>query len=374
MAMKALTKEAIAMTEKKMNMSLDDIIKMSKKNAAKGKRPPRPPIKNQGFRNRNPSHGNTVLQGFMDSRSSIRQGVLAKRRSNFHGNQFPVITEVARKAAAVSAQNRMINQNGRSTDYEAFMCLNFFQDAMFHPMLVFDHLDISKSSRFWIWVEGFVLAWNLLFRDVDEEDANVKQKVETEKETGCLLPVSGILHAMSLKDYFMEPEVLFILSTSFSKHLHLPLKDVVDLKHGDGGTAVPNLVLTPTIQRSANAGSSSKRPQTLDALFANMNETRMNFVSQKINARGSVQLERRSFGSRQQQRRGGPRGGVQLIRRPFGSRQQQQERVGRGPRGGVQLGQMRFGSGQPQGRGGPRGGAHRGPRAATRLQYGDFAK
>ncbi|KAG6481659.1 hypothetical protein ZIOFF_058277 [Zingiber officinale] len=71
MATKALTKEAIAMTEKKMNMSLDDIIKMSKKNSAKGKRPPRPP-------NRNPSHGNIVLQGFMDSRSSIRQEHLSK--------------------------------------------------------------------------------------------------------------------------------------------------------------------------------------------------------------------------------------------------------------------------------------------------------
>ncbi|XP_074573811.1 uncharacterized protein LOC141830225 [Curcuma longa] len=114
MATKALIKEAIAMTEKKINMSLDDIIKMSKKNAAKGKRPPRPPTKFfEGFQNRNPSHGNAVLQGFMDSRSSIRQGVFANRRSNFHGNQFPSITEAARKAAAISVQNRMINQNGR---------------------------------------------------------------------------------------------------------------------------------------------------------------------------------------------------------------------------------------------------------------------
>ncbi|KAG6502470.1 hypothetical protein ZIOFF_034749 [Zingiber officinale] len=113
METKALTEEAISMAEKKMNMSLDDIIKMSKKNAAKGKRPPRPPIKNNGFQNRNPSHGNAVLHGFMDSRSSIRQGVLAKRRSNVHGNQFPVITEMARKAAAISVQNRMRNPNGR---------------------------------------------------------------------------------------------------------------------------------------------------------------------------------------------------------------------------------------------------------------------
>ncbi|KAG6478686.1 hypothetical protein ZIOFF_062130 [Zingiber officinale] len=88
MATKALTKEAIAMTEKKMNMSLG----MPRTFSVASE------IKHQGFQNRNPSHGNTMLQGFMDSRSSIRQGVLAKRRSNFHGNQFPVNTEVARKA------------------------------------------------------------------------------------------------------------------------------------------------------------------------------------------------------------------------------------------------------------------------------------
>ncbi|XP_042397015.1 uncharacterized protein LOC121987186 isoform X3 [Zingiber officinale] len=209
METKALTEEAISMTEKKMNMSLDDIIKMSKKNAAKGKRPPRPP-------NRNPSHGNALLQGFMDSRSSIRQGVLAKRRSNVHGNQFPVITEMARKAAASSVQNRMRNPNGR-----------------------------------------------------------------------C--------------------------------------------------------VLTP-LQRSADADSDIKQLQALDAIFANMNAMRMDFVIEKINPGGSMQLVQRPFGSRQQQRRGGRR-----------------------PRGGVQPGQRRFGSGQRQGRGGPRGGAHGGRRAADRL-------
>lgn len=101
-----------------------------------------------------------------------------------------------------------------------------------------------------------------------------------------------------------------------------------------------------------------QRPQTLDALFANMNEMKMNFVSQKINPGGRVQLVHRPFGSRQQQRRGGPRGGVQLAQRPFGSKQQQGRGGRRGAQGGVQLGQRRFGSGQQQGRGGPRGGAH----------------
>ncbi|URE12361.1 hypothetical protein MUK42_35220 [Musa troglodytarum] len=111
MATKPLTTEAIALTEKKMDMTLDDIIKMSKKNPTKGKRPQRPPIKSQGFLNGN-SHGNTRMQRFIDSRSLIRQGVLAKRRSNFHSDKFPITTEVARKAAVMPVSNRRINRNG----------------------------------------------------------------------------------------------------------------------------------------------------------------------------------------------------------------------------------------------------------------------
>ncbi|XP_010924522.1 uncharacterized protein [Elaeis guineensis] len=111
MAAKPLTTEAIALTEKKMDMTLDDIIKMSKKNTSKGKRPPRQPIKSRGFQNGNASQGKTKAQRFMDSRSSIRQGVLAQRRSNFRGNEFPVTTEVARRAAAMPIRNRGVNWN-----------------------------------------------------------------------------------------------------------------------------------------------------------------------------------------------------------------------------------------------------------------------
>ncbi|KAG1367873.1 hypothetical protein COCNU_14G003410 [Cocos nucifera] len=81
MAAKPLTTEAIALTEKKMDMTLDDIIKMSKKNTSKGKRPLR------------------------------RPGVLAQRRSNFRGNEFPVTTEIARRAAAMPIRNRGVNWN-----------------------------------------------------------------------------------------------------------------------------------------------------------------------------------------------------------------------------------------------------------------------
>ncbi|CAL9193388.1 unnamed protein product [Musa hybrid cultivar] len=111
METKPLTAEAIALTEKKMDMTLDDIIKMSKKNTSKGRRPLRMPIKSQGFQNGNRSQNNAKVQQFMESRSSIRQGFLAQRRSNFHGNQFQMTTEIARKVSAMPIRNRLVNQS-----------------------------------------------------------------------------------------------------------------------------------------------------------------------------------------------------------------------------------------------------------------------
>ncbi|KAJ8483984.1 hypothetical protein OPV22_016469 [Ensete ventricosum] len=111
METKPLTAEAIALTEKKMDMTLDDIIKMSKKNTSKGRRPLRMPIKSQGFQNGNRSQNNAKVQQFIDSRSSIRQGLLAQRRTNFHGNQFQMTTEIARKVSAMPIRNRPVNQS-----------------------------------------------------------------------------------------------------------------------------------------------------------------------------------------------------------------------------------------------------------------------
>ncbi|KAJ6851842.1 uncharacterized protein M6B38_257565 [Iris pallida] len=110
---KPLTTEAIANTEKKMDMTLDDIIKMSKKTTTttKERRPPRPPMKNQGFLNGSTSRRNTVVQRQMDSRSYVRQGVLAQRRSNFRGSQFPATTNAARKAVAMPIRSTMVNRN-----------------------------------------------------------------------------------------------------------------------------------------------------------------------------------------------------------------------------------------------------------------------
>ncbi|XP_024170659.1 uncharacterized protein LOC112176805 [Rosa chinensis] len=107
---KPLTTEAIALTEKKMDMALDDIIKMAKV-APKGKKQRRVSNKSQTFLKGTAQDKPTKLRRFMDTRSSLRQGVLAQRRSNFQGNQFPIATEAARKAAVVPLRNRAFNRN-----------------------------------------------------------------------------------------------------------------------------------------------------------------------------------------------------------------------------------------------------------------------
>lgn len=109
MADKPLTADMIALTEKKMDMSLDEIIKMSKKTSSE--RSGRAPIKSRGTFGNNTSQrqGTSKLQQFVDSRSSIRQGVLAQRRSNFHGNQFSVTREVGTNALNRPTHSRAVN-------------------------------------------------------------------------------------------------------------------------------------------------------------------------------------------------------------------------------------------------------------------------
>uniref|UniRef100_A0A0D9X7B6 Uncharacterized protein n=1 Tax=Leersia perrieri TaxID=77586 RepID=A0A0D9X7B6_9ORYZ len=105
-----LTTEAIAFTEKKMDMTLDDIIKMSKKKPG-GKKPSRQPIKKRPFQNGNTNQGNAKVQQFMESRSSIRQGVLAQRRTNLSGNQFSATKQAAKKAATMPIRSRGVRLN-----------------------------------------------------------------------------------------------------------------------------------------------------------------------------------------------------------------------------------------------------------------------
>ncbi|KAI3691859.1 hypothetical protein L6452_31661 [Arctium lappa] len=120
MAAKPLTTAAIAMTEKKMDMALDDIIKMSKTGTGTNKaKKQRIPNKNQKFSNNVAQDKPMKLKRYMDSRSSLRQGVLAQRRSSFQGNQFPLAAEAARKAAVAPIRNRNFNRNQAMTSYRS---------------------------------------------------------------------------------------------------------------------------------------------------------------------------------------------------------------------------------------------------------------
>ncbi|XP_068637869.1 uncharacterized protein [Aristolochia californica] len=104
--LKPMTSEAIALMEKKMNMTLDEIIKESKKPSSKS-RNTWVPNKNRGLLNGDSFQGNAAkVQQFMDLGSYLRQGVLSQRRSNFTGNQFPLTAEVANKAAISPIHNK----------------------------------------------------------------------------------------------------------------------------------------------------------------------------------------------------------------------------------------------------------------------------
>ncbi|GFP82574.1 hypothetical protein PHJA_000400400 [Phtheirospermum japonicum] len=116
METKPLTSNTIALTEKKMDMTLDEIIKMSK---TRGMKPKKQRVSNKGqkFVNNKSQDKNLKIRRFMDTRSSLRQvsqktiGALAQRRSNFQGNQFPLATEAAKKAAVAPIRSRAFNRN-----------------------------------------------------------------------------------------------------------------------------------------------------------------------------------------------------------------------------------------------------------------------
>lgn len=113
---KPITTETIALTEKKMDMSLDAIIKMSKSstNVNKGKKQ-RASNKKESFSGA-AKNGTVKGQRYMASRSDVRQGAFAKRRSSFQGNQFPVTTAVARNVASSTPVRGRPYNAGRVTN------------------------------------------------------------------------------------------------------------------------------------------------------------------------------------------------------------------------------------------------------------------
>ncbi|KAG6791600.1 hypothetical protein POTOM_000725 [Populus tomentosa] len=146
MATKPLSREEIANTEKKLDMPLDDIIKMSK-NTTKPKKQQRAPIKNQ--KTFNPAHEKALkVRRYMDMGPLVRQGALAQRRSNFHGNQFPLTSEAARKAAVAPFHSRSFGRNFIANSNNArYNAMQFCKsDELCHmafPVMVSSHIVVE---------------------------------------------------------------------------------------------------------------------------------------------------------------------------------------------------------------------------------------
>ena len=66
-----------------------------------------------------------VYMFLMFAFKSCNQGALAKRRSNFQGNQFPVAAEIARKAVNTPLRNRNSNRNRVASWNKARYCILF---------------------------------------------------------------------------------------------------------------------------------------------------------------------------------------------------------------------------------------------------------
>ncbi|CAI0408708.1 unnamed protein product, partial [Linum tenue] len=119
MATKPLTHEEIANTEKKLDMPLDDIIKLSKTSTTKPNKQRRAPNKNQRLFNNSVQEKALKVQRYMASRPFVRQGALAQKRSNFQGNHFPIAKEFAQKAAVAPLRNRPFERNVMSNPNKA---------------------------------------------------------------------------------------------------------------------------------------------------------------------------------------------------------------------------------------------------------------
>ncbi|XP_057817507.2 uncharacterized protein LOC131030633 [Cryptomeria japonica] len=98
-----LTADAIALTEKKMDMTLDDIIQMSKKTKPKTRKQRTSNKSQRPFPNKYGARDGAskahVQQSVAARSSALRQAKLAEMRSRNGNNQFPAVKEAARRIA-----------------------------------------------------------------------------------------------------------------------------------------------------------------------------------------------------------------------------------------------------------------------------------
>ncbi|KHN25647.1 hypothetical protein glysoja_018221 [Glycine soja] len=256
MATKPLTTEAIALTEKKMDMTLDDIIKMSKN--TKNKKPRRVLNKSQKFSNNFTQDKSAKVQRYMESRSSLRQGALAKRRSNFQGNQFPAAVEVARKAVTAPLHNRVPNRNRVANWNKTSIPCAW--------VLILADLSIcyKTSPNLESLLHGF---------GIEEDLCDWQSSKSMGSSCGSGKNRGGMVITLSI----------FVLS-SFSplQRFRVP---VDQRRAANGGFAAKQQPLPSPQKQQENVDIVPKqKPQTLDSLFANMKEQRMRVLSMQNNA------------------------------------------------------------------------------------------
>ncbi|GJU43018.1 hypothetical protein Tco_1200284 [Tanacetum coccineum] len=255
MATKPLTPAAIAMTEKKMDMSLDDIIKMSKNGTVANKaKQQRIPNKNQKFTNNVAQDKSMKLRRFMDSRSSVRQGALAQRRSNFQGNQFPLTTQAARKAAVAPIRNRNFHQNQATTSYKPSVDLRLESFAAIILGVSARSLGCSSNES--------------------TEAANTKAVHGWKFTLVAIFPISGLFSVSSfVKLRNGKYNAGSFLGVAVSRQFQ-------NRPQSNGSFAAKQ-------QTQPKVVSKQRPQQTLDSLFANMKEERMKIMSHQQNNNNS---------------------------------------------------------------------------------------
>ncbi|KAG2240356.1 hypothetical protein Bca4012_023257 [Brassica carinata] len=152
-----LVADPIALNEKKVAMALDDIIKLSKRNSNgrnsngnKSRSSRRAKNKNRNFNGAARNNNTSKEKHYVNSLSGVRQGAVAKRRSNFQGNQFAVATNVARKDATVpplSVHRRAFSAGRMTSANQSRLLAPPVQNRSVHARLIAKRHEVEQKEE-----------------------------------------------------------------------------------------------------------------------------------------------------------------------------------------------------------------------------------